>query len=173
MQGLHEPQPRSCPWSWPVTCSPLFILSPNSVLLAAVSEPPDPPREVLSPAAQPADLCCPSAVARLPLAGGARTWLTVLEADGVSDSETAHWCLVLDTRAFQGAGLSAASCPLRGIQAQLVPHQAHHPTADGEDLVWEGTPIRPSALSHILPSSLCSSLCRSQLCPCLTSLQLL
>ena len=50
--------------------------------------------------------------------------MTVLEADGVSDSETAHWCLVLDTRAFQGAGLSAASCLLRGIQAQLVPHQA-------------------------------------------------
>lgn len=149
MQGLHEPQPRSCPWSWPVTCSPLFILSPNSVLLAAVSEPPDPPREVLSPAAQPADLCCPSAVARLPLAGGAWTWLTVLEADGVSDSETAYWCLVLDTRAFQGAGLSAASCLLRGIQAQLVPHQAHHPTANGEELVWEGPPSihQPSATS--------------------------
>ena len=27
VQGLHEPQPRSCPWSWPVTHSLLFILS--------------------------------------------------------------------------------------------------------------------------------------------------
>ena len=27
VQGVLEPQPRSCPWSWPVTHSLLFILS--------------------------------------------------------------------------------------------------------------------------------------------------
>ena len=58
--------------------------------------------------------------------------------------EWAHWCGV-DTRASQGAGLSASSCLLRGIRVQLVPIR---PTPQPTERSWSERPPSISPQPH-------------------------
>ena len=195
VQGLHELQPKSCPWSWPVTCSLLFILSspagsprasaeelslvlagdllpplhlePHSVLLAAVREPPGTPRVPRGRPCQqqPSLLTC-----------AARQWLDFLLRVG-------HGCGGLFWRQMGShtwswpTGSAWTPGHLREQGRALPPvfrggfERSRSPSGPPHSRRGSERPPSISPQPHP-PSSPCSGLFRSQLCPCLTSLQL-